>query len=884
MAKKKVTPMMKQYNRMKEDNPGVMLLFRLGDFYEMFGEDAKTAARVLGITLTKRNHGGENDTPLAGFPHHALDRYAHKLVKAGHRIAVCEQVEDPKKAKGVVKRDIVELVSPGTGMDDMYLTESENNYIAALAFSSQERAGIAVCDITTGEFFALSCAYGDIEEEITRIAPAELLLPEAARKDSFFDDLTRYFSRGAITFEADRLFTAGESRRAVTQHFGVKSVEGLGLEHRPEECSAAGALLTYLKRMKRSDLRHIAELSIETDTGFARLDPATIRNLELLRPLHTDEKEGTLISVLDRCITPMGSRMLKRRVVTPLCDRTALEERYGAVDWFREDLFTRSDLQKSLRGMYDLERAITRVTLGRANARDILAVRDSLVQFPAIAGLLKDAPSRLIRIAAASLEGFEELTEKISATLQDDPPLSLREGRLIRAGVCAQLDEYRDAAENGKEWIARLQQTEREKTGIDSLKVGFNKVFGYYLEVSRANAEKVPDYFIRKQTLANAERFITPDLKEVEAKVLEAEDRMGDLEYELFVTLREDVAAYCGAVQNAADAVAEIDVFAALGDLAMEKNYCRPRLSENADLFIREGRHPVVEVMTSDSFVPNDTEFIDGERQIYIITGPNMAGKSTYLRQNSLIVLMAQIGSFVPAREAHIGLVDRFFTRVGASDRLAKGQSTFMVEMIEVANILNNATDRSLVLLDEVGRGTSTFDGISIAWAVAEFLHNTAGRRPRTLFATHYHELTELEALLPRAGNLHISVKEHEGRVIFMRKIKPGGCPHSYGIEVASIAGIPEAVIARSKEILANHEGMEFDSRRQPALARSSRKDSQVQEERESVQLDLFAASGNASLLAQRLEEMNIYSMTPLEAMNALAELKDIAQEDAPPQ
>ncbi|ERP39202.1 DNA mismatch repair protein MutS [Chitinivibrio alkaliphilus] len=872
---KKETPMMAQYNKIKRENPGVMLLFRLGDFYEMFGDDAKDAARILGITLTKRNHGGTTDTPLAGFPHHALDRYAHKLVKAGKRIAVCEQMEDPKKAKGVVKRDVVEIVTPGTGMDQTYVADRENTYIVSLYFHTKGFA-CAICDISTGEFQCQDGEFSLLEECLMRVDPAEILIPQGMADSAHEKRLTEWFPKATLSFAETGRYRVDRSQRVMQEHFSLSSLHGLGFEGRDELLIASAVLLEYLRDMKRNPLQHISKIEFMGDSRYAQLDPASIRNLEIIHPLLGGQEGGTLLSVLDKTVTVLGARLLKKWLVRPLRIPREIEERLDAVEWFKDTLMVTTKIRELLRRVYDLERCITRIVLGRASARDIVALRISLEQFPQLCDALQDVPCGEIQKCTSLLSGFEQLCEYISTTLVDDPPVSLREGGLIRAGVDSVLDEYRDISHNGKDWIARLQQEEKEKTGIDSLKVGFNKVFGYYLEVSKVNIAKVPDYFIRKQTLANSERYITPELKEVEEKVLTAEEKRGDLEYALFTELREYIATRCEAIQGAAQGIARLDLFSTLGHLAMENQYIRPSIRETGDLHILGGRHPVVEEMTDAAFVPNDTHFIEDTSQFFVITGPNMAGKSTYLRQNALIALMAQVGSFVPAQKAEVGLVDKFFTRIGASDKLARGQSTFMVEMIEVANILHNATDQSLVLLDEVGRGTSTFDGISIAWAVAEYLHNTPGRRPRTLFATHYHELTELAMLLTRVENYHIAVRKHEGKILFLRKIEKGSSSHSYGIEVASIAGIPAAVTDRAQEIMQNLESMEFDSYHRPRLAQETETVPSAAEDRAEMQLDFLQGVGEEHPLLEKIRQIDVSRLTPLDALNTLAEMQNM--------
>lgn len=874
---KTLTPMMKQYGEIKDRNPGTVLLYRMGDFYEMFNEDAKIASEVLGLTLTSRNHGGEDKTPLAGFPHHALDRYANRLVKAGHRIAICEQVEDPKAAKGIVKRDVIEVISAGTATEESFIDERSNNYIAAVCLRN-EAVGLAVSDVSTGEFILHEITPGTVLEELTRVDPSEIVLSDSKEGDTVTALIKEHFPRMVITYLDGWKFDDDCAIDVIKKHFQVASIEGLGLEGAGVGVAASGALLSYLRDQKKNDLRHISRIVRPSTAGFADLDPSTIRNLELLAPLQTGDSDGTLISVLDKTGTSMGARLLRKQLLRPLLDISAIENRLDCVAWFKQDLFARSEVQLRLKSIADIERLIGKVTYERANARDLAALARSLAVFPSIVKVISGCQYPLIRDAVSSLEGFDALSERILAIIAEEPPLSLREGGLIRAGVSAELDELNDASINGKQWIAKLQETERQRTGINSIKVKYNKVFGYYIEISNANLAQVPDDYIRKQTLVNAERFVTPELKEMEVKILGAEERRGSLEYEIFCELRREVATHCAKIQQAADAIASLDVFISLARIAGDMNYCRPVLDMSTDMHIVDGRHPVVEKMNqSDQFVPNDTDIVRGESRILLITGPNMAGKSTYLRQNALIALMAQIGSFVPATSARIGLVDRFFTRIGASDRLARGQSTFLVEMIEVANILNNATDKSLVLLDEVGRGTSTFDGISIAWAVAETLHEKKGQQARVFFATHYHELTELSLMFPEIKNLHIKVKEWNDKIIFLRKIGEGSCDHSYGIQVARLAGIPQDVIARAREILFNLENMELTPEHKPVLARhrSEEKLPASKKPSDSVQLNIFDTSGME--LVSRLQSLDLNSLTPLDALNILAELRQKA-------
>jgi len=873
---KQLTPMMRQYMAIKKQNPHTVLLYRMGDFFELFYDDAKIASRVLGLTLTSRNHGGKDPTPLAGFPHHALERYTTRLVKAGHKIAICEQVEDPKTAKGIVKRDVIEVITAGTATDDSFIDDKVNNYIVCI-LGNEKNAGLALCDLSTGEFSAEEVPFQTIEEELCRLSPSEIVISEDA-PESITKLIQDSFRRSVLTVYEGWKFVYDYAENVLKEHFSIASIQGIGLEEKEIAVAAAGALLSYLKEQKKNDLRHITQLTPRSLSEFAQLDPASIRNLELLQPLQSDDTGGTLISVIDKTGTPMGGRLLKRLITHPLKNVENINERLDCVECFKRDVFMRGEVELYLKRIGDIERLIGRITYERANARDLNSLKESLRTFPDLVKSLQSVKLSLIRSISDSLLGFDDIVDKIGNTLVDSPPLNIKEGGLIREGVRAELDEIKDASVNGKKWIAQLQETERERTGISSLKVGFNKVFGYYIEISKANSALAPEEYIRKQTLVNGERFITPDLKEMESKVLGAEEKLSAIEYEIFIQLRKEIAQECERIQKAAQSISLLDVFISLARAAADYGYVRPQLNTSTDMTIIDGRHPVVERMPmDDQFVPNDSELQSEDSQILLITGPNMAGKSTYLRQNALIALMAQIGSFVPAAKAEIGIVDKFFTRVGASDRLARGQSTFLVEMIEVANILNNATDRSLVLLDEVGRGTSTFDGISIAWAVSEYLHETPNRRARTFFATHYHELTELALLFPRIKNLHIKVKEWNDKIIFLRKIGEGSCDHSYGIQVARLAGVPKPVIIRAKEILSNLENMELTPDHKPILARhhepSVVKESTAQAEiYEGVQLNFLDTSSVE--IVQQLQNLDIDHCTPMDALNILSLLK----------
>lgn len=873
------TPLMRQYTAIKQQNPDTILLYRMGDFYELFNDDARVASRVLGLTLTSRNHGGTDNTPLAGFPYHAIDRYATRLVKAGYKIAVCEQTEDPKLAKGIVKRDIVEIISAGTATEESYIDEKSNNYIAAIA-PGDAVVGLGVCDLSTGEFFVEEIATSLLDEELMRLDPRELLVADI-NETPLLEHLRGLLRSVTISHYDAWKFSPESGGADLREHLQVHSLSGVGLDRYTVGVGAAGALLSYLKSQKKNDLRHITAIVPRSVSQFAELDAASIRNLELLRPIHSEDSEGTLLWVMDRTSTAMGARLLRRWITHPLINVKDINDRLDCVAWFKKDLFVRGEVELLLKQIGDIERLIGRITLERANARDCTALKNSLVTFPQLYKVLQNSPPKLVETAIKALCGFEDLVARIGATLIENPPLSVREGGLIRSGVSADLDTIKDAMVNGKQWIASLQESERVRTGIGSLKVGFNKVFGYYIEISNANKSAAPDNYIRKQTLSSGERFITPELKEMEGKILGAEERLIALEYELFVALRSEIARFCEKIQRAADTIALLDLFSSLAALAADAFYTRPELTDTTDTFIKDGRHPVVERMhPTEQFVPNDTTMSGADAQILLITGPNMAGKSTYLRQNALIALMAQMGSFVPAESARIGLVDKFFTRVGASDRLARGQSTFLVEMTEVANILNTATNRSLVLLDEVGRGTSTFDGVSIAWAVAEYLHETPARAARTLFATHYHELAELALLFPRIKNLHVRVKEWNDKIIFIRKIHEGACDHSFGIQVARLAGVPKPVIIRAREILSNLESMALTPDQKPSLARHLGDSTRLPQ----LQTDLFESHLSTIDLHDHevfkaLESLDLNSLTPLAALNMLSELKKKARE-----
>lgn len=865
------TPLMEQYWAIKNKHKEQILFFRMGDFFELFYEDAKIASEVLGLTLTSRGHGTSGAVPLAGFPHHAIEGYLAKMVKAGYKVAICEQVEDPKKAKTIVKREVIEVVTPGTVFSDEMLESKQNNFLVSVYFKG-EICGLAKADLTTGEFSVTEFSLKDVQDNVLNSQPSEVLVSE--EQSDFLKKNVRNIINFTITRLEEWLFSYTFAYETLTRHFKTSSLKGFGCEDLDAGISAAGVLLHYLQENKKSELSHIRKLSRTYPGQYMILDPATLRNLEILTTLMGERKEGSLISIIDRTITPMGGRLLRNWVQFPLRSVREINARLDAVEELFNSVDLRADLQKMLKSIGDLERLISKISARRGNGRDFNALKDSLLKLPEIKQILQKMESRFLKRICDNLQPLQDTTDLIERAITDDPPITITEGGLIREGYNADLDEFRKIAFSGKKWIATLQEMEREKTGIPSLKVGYNKVFGYYIEVTKTHLTKVPESYIRKQTLVNAERYITPDLKEYEEKVLTAEEKMAALEYELFEDIRQKISDQSEVIQNNAHLIAQLDVVRSLSEVAEAENYVKPVINDGQTIEIKEGRHPVVENLlpVGEQFIPNDTFLSTDKEQVLIITGPNMAGKSTYIRQVGLITLLAQMGSFVPAKSAVIGVVDRIFTRVGASDNLAGGESTFLVEMNEMANILNNATHESLILLDEIGRGTSTFDGLSIAWSVAEYLHNHPKVAAKTLFATHYHELTELALILPRVKNYNVDVKEWGDQIVFLRKIVAGGCDHSYGIQVARLAGLPEHVISRAREVLANLENDELTPSHQPRLARSSK----INQNNGSFQLDLFMRK-EESRFKQQLQEIDINNLTPLQALTKLAELKKMA-------
>jgi DNA mismatch repair protein MutS len=797
------TPLMRQYLRIKGRHPGTVLLFRMGDFYESFSDDARVLHDVLGITLTKRSNGKAADVALAGFPYHSIDTYLPKLVAAGLRVAVCEQLEDPKQAKGLVKRGVVEIVTPGVALSEKILDPKRSNYLASVHFSgpgSQDPVGVAWIDVSTAEFQASQAPAYRLDEMLQTVGPAEVLVNREERKR---------LPKGSfvVTPRDEWVFNTEFARETLLTQFGTHSLKGFGLEGMEAAAVAAGVNVHYLAETQQRRLPHIRRIiPLALDT-FMALDPQTKRNLELVSSMQ-GRQDGSLMAILDHSRTPMGGRLLRNWLLQPLKDVPAILERLGAVDTLAKRDGLRESLGASLKSVGDISRISARAATGRASPRDLQHLRHALEQVPVLQNLLSDCDGALGDLGGR-LDPMPGLSETLKAALADELPATLKDGGVIREGFDPNLDEIREMARSGKSWLARMQQEESEKTGIPSLKVGYNRVFGYYLEVTHAHRDKVPETYIRKQTLVNAERYITPELKVFEEKILTAEDRIAVLESELFVAIREQVADETPTLQTNAHLMATLDVFGSLAEAATRNGYVRPEVDDGTEIDIVDGRHPVVEDLLppGEPFIPNSVKLDTQHEQIMIITGPNMAGKSVVIRQVGLIVLLAQVGSFVPATRAQIGVVDRIFTRVGASDNLAAGESTFLVEMNETANILNNATPQSLILLDEVGRGTSTFDGLSIAWALVEFLHNTPRVAARTLFATHYHELNELALHHDRIRNFRVQVQEHEGKVIFMRRLVSGGADHSYGIEVGRMAGLPQEVIGRAKEILLHLEG-----------------------------------------------------------------------------
>lgn len=886
---KKVTPLMQQYNQVKAKHPESLLLFRVGDFYETFGEDAVKAAQVLGIVLTSRNNGG-SDVELAGFPYHSLDMYLPRLVKAGYRVAICEQLEKPSKEKKIVRRGVTEIVTPGLAVDDKLLDHKSNNFLASVAWSGgkKDNFGFSLLDISTGEFLVAEGTADYVDKLLQSFTPKEVLLSKD-RKKVF---LERFGDRFYLSPLDEWIYTHDYTQEKLLRQFNANSLKGFGVEEMKLAQLAAGSILHYLETTENRNLQHITRISRLANDRYVWLDRFTIRNLELL---HSPHDNGVpLVRVLDHTVTPMGGRLLRKWVVLPLIDLEAIRTRHTIVGTFVEQPTLLQDLDGCLKQIGDLERLISKVPLGKINPREIRALRDALGAIGPIKGLLAKAENEVLARIAGKLDDLPEVCAEIDRQVRESPAVNLNKGGVIADGFDPTLDELRDITRNGKERLAAIQQREVERTGISSLKIGFNNVFGYYLEVTNKYKNDVPEEWTRKQTLTNAERYITEELKELEDKILNAEDKILQREEELYEELVVWLQQFIAPVQHNAALIGQLDCLLSFAKVANQHRYVVPELDEGKDIDIIQGRHPVIEqqLTVGEQYIPNDVRLDPAEQQIIMITGPNMSGKSALLRQTALIALMAQMGSFVPAQRARLGLIDRVFTRVGASDNISSGESTFMVEMNETASIMNNITDRSLILLDEIGRGTSTFDGISIAWAIAEYLHSNGQTRPKTLFATHYHELNELASRLDRIKNYSVAIKEHDNRIIFLRKLVPGGSQHSFGIHVAQMAGMPRSIVSRATDILAQLEQQQISADGEQSGAdaganaagngHAPRPQTAATDalSAEAMQLSIFeTVDPTAGKLKAALEELSINNMTPIECMMKLNELKQLLEE-----
>ena len=868
MAKntKELTPMMKQFFDFKAQHPDALLLFRCGDFYETYCEDAVTASRILGITLTHRNNGYSKGDEMAGFPHHALDTYLPKLVRAGKRVAICDQLEDPKLTKKLVKRGITELVTPGVAMSDNVLNYKENNFLAAVHFGKAS-CGVAFLDISTGEFITGEGTYDYVEKLLGNFSTKEVLFDRNKKRE-----FERFFGNRYFTFELDDwVFTEQTAQQKLLKHFGVKSLKGFGVDHLKAGIVASGAILVYLDQTLHTQIGHITTLSRIEEERYVRLDKFTVRSLELVQPMQEDGK--SLLDVVDRTVSPMGGRLLRRWLVFPLKDTKMINSRQDVVEYFFREPSFRECIDEHLQRIGDLERIISKAAVGRISPREMVQLKVALQAIEPIKQACVGADQEALRRVGEQLNLCETIRDRIEREIQNDPPQLVAKGGFIRDGVNAELDELRQIAYSGKDYLLKIQEREAEQTGISSLKIGYNNVFGYYLEVRNTYKELVPQEWVRKQTLAQAERYITQELKEYEEKILGAEDRILSLESRLFSELIVALQEYIPKIQTNANIIARLDCLLGFAKVAEENRYIRPQIDESEVIDIHQGRHPVIETQLplGEKYIPNDIYLDNDRQQIMIITGPNMAGKSALLRQTALIVLLSQIGCFVPAESARIGLVDKIFTRVGASDNISLGESTFMVEMTEAANILNNVSNRSLVLFDELGRGTSTYDGISIAWAIVEYLHEQVKARARTLFATHYHELNEMEKHFSRIKNYNVSVKEMDGKVIFMRKLEKGGSDHSFGIHVAEIAGMPRSIVKRANTILKQLEA------ENASVGSVGKPTTEIASSREGMQLSFFQLDD--PVLCQIRDEINgldINNLTPVEALNKLNEIKKI--------
>ena len=872
-----LTPMMQKYLETKEQYKDCIIFYRLGDFYEMFFDDAILVSKELELTLTGKSCGLEERAPMCGVPHHAVDSYLNRLVKNGHKVAIVEQVEDPALAKGLVKREVTRIVTPGTNLDTSAIDEGKYNYLMCIVCLS-DSYGVSVVDITTGDYYVTEVnSLRAITDEINKYMPSEIICNDAfMMSGADIDDLKNRL--GITIFNLDSWYFDDEScQDALRRHFKVYDLSGLGINDYPCGTVAAGAIMQYLTETQKTSLAHLTRLIPYSTNKFMILDTSTRRNLELCETLREKQKRGSLLWVLDKTKTAMGARLLRNYIEQPLINKNEIVERQNAVSQFNKHLITRDEIREYLSPIYDLERLISKISYKSANPRDLIAFKNSLEMLPHIKGLLAELDSELLRNINEELDTLEDLTTLIADAINEEPPIVIKEGGIIKTGYNEEVDRLRSAKTEGKTWLAELETQEREDTGIKNLNVKYNKVFGYYLEVTNSYQDLVPEHYIRKQTLANAERYTTPKLKELEDVILGAEDKLFSLEYNLFSDIRDQISEQVERIQRTAKAVAQVDVFASLAFVAEKNDFVKPKINEKGVIDIKDGRHPVVEkMMTDNMFITNDTYLDNYENRVSIITGPNMAGKSTYMRQTALITLMAQIGSFVPASYANIGICDKIFTRVGASDDLASGQSTFMVEMTEVANILRNATNKSLLILDEIGRGTSTFDGLSIAWAVVEHICDTKKLGAKTLFATHYHELTELEGTLRGVNNYCISVKEQGDDIVFLRKIVKGGADKSYGIQVAKLAGVPETVINRAKELVAELSNADISAKARDIANGYVNNNSyiDVKNSVEVQQMSLFDTVKDDDIINE-LSELDLSDMTPIEALNTLFKMQN---------
>jgi DNA mismatch repair protein MutS len=864
----KLTPAMKQFHQFKQKYPDCILFFRMGDFYETFYEDAKVCSKVLGLTLTSRNKG-DNPIPLAGVPYHAVDGYLKKMLEAGYKVAVCEQVEDPKIAKGVVKRDIVRIVTPGTLTDDILLDAKKDNFLCAISLGAKNQTAISWVDISTGHFFVQQLPEGKLLDELLRFSPAECLL--ADRRGELFEAETKKLARditqltkASLTERPSWYFDPYQARQRLLKHFGIATLEGFGIGDNDDGLiPPAGAIIEYLNETQKTTLSHIRNLKKIERQNYLQIDPASLRSLEILQTIRTESKKGALLDCLDQTLTGMGGRMFRNWLCMPLCDLGAIELRQETIEELKNADSGLSDIRKLLSNISDTERIAARISTFRATPRDMLALAATLRQIPKLRQILQQFGADLLIRLAGQCDSMDELADLLEAAIEPECPSHLRDGGVIRTGFNQELDGLRSISRDGQSWLKNYQKEQSQRTGIANLRIGYNQVFGYYIEVSRSAADKVPAGYVRKQTIKNAERYITEELKKYETQVLGAEEKALELEQQIFEDLRGQACQYVSRMQALAETLAQCDCLAALAYLAKRRNYVRPKVTAGGELIIHEGKHPVLAEIIGSEFVPNDIEIGDGAGDILVITGPNMSGKSTYIRQAALLVLMAQTGSFIPAKDAQIGLVDRIFTRVGASDELIRGQSTFMVEMTETANIINNATERSLVILDEVGRGTSTYDGLALAWAITEHIANKI--KCRTLFATHYHELTELAELFANVKNCNVAVREWMDEVVFLYKILPGGTDKSYGIHVAKLASVPQSILDRSKEILEELES---------TFTKEVTSDHLAKHKTKQPDKDTLFVQKHKSVL-EKLASIDVNNLTPIEAINLLNQIRN---------